>query len=154
MSPKPGEKKVIGWREWVQLPELGILEIKAKVDTGADNSSLHAFNVEKFSRDGIDYVRFEIHPKRRTRKPAIQCEAPLAMERKVKNPGGRTELRPVIRTMVIVAGMELEGLVNLTSRDEMGFRMLLGRRTISKTFMVDPGRSYLGERPRREGAPQ
>ncbi len=154
MSPKPGEKKVIGWREWVQLPELGILEIKAKVDTGADNSSLHAFNVEKFSRDGVDYVRFEIHPKRRTRKPAIQCEAPLAMERKVKNPGGRTELRPVIRTMVIVAGMELEGLVNLTSRDEMGFRMLLGRRTISKTFMVDPGRSYLGERPRREGAPQ
>lgn len=151
MSPKTGEKRVIGWREWVQLPELGVLEMKAKVDTGADNSSLHAFNLERFSKDGVDYVRFEIHPKRRTRKPAIRCEAPVATEKKVKNPGGRTELRPVIRTQVIVAGVEVEALVNLTSRDDMGFRMLLGRRTIRKTFMVDPGRSYVGERPGREG---
>ncbi|MGA7096246.1 MAG: RimK/LysX family protein [Acidimicrobiia bacterium] len=151
MSPKPAKKKVIGWREWVQLPELGVMEMKAKVDTGADNSSLHAFNLERFTKDGIDYVRFEIHPKRRSRKPAIQCEAPLAMEKKVKNPGGRAELRPVIRTPVIVAGVEMEALVNLTSRDDMGFRMLLGRRTIRKTFMVDPGRSYVGERPGREG---
>ncbi|MFZ0625169.1 MAG: RimK/LysX family protein [Acidimicrobiia bacterium] len=151
MSPKAGKKKVIGWREWVQLPDLGVIEMKAKVDTGADNSSLHAFNLERFSKDGVDYVRFEIHPKRRTRKPAIQCEAPLVTEKKVKNPGGRTELRPVIRTPVIVAGVEMEALVNLTSRDEMGFRMLLGRRTIRKTFMVDPGRSYVGERPGREG---
>jgi hypothetical protein len=143
-------RKVIGWREWVQLPDLGVFETKAKVDTGADNSSLHAFNVERFDRDGVDFVRFEVHPRRRSRKPTIQCEAPVAMEKKVKNPGGRSEVRPVIRTKVVVAGVEMDALVNLTSRDEMGFRMLLGRRTVRGKFIVDPGRSYLGERPRRE----
>lgn len=151
MSRKPEtEKMVIGWREWVQLPDLGVLEMKAKVDTGADNSSLHAFNLERFVRDGTEYVRFEIHPKQRSKKPTIPCEAPLAMEKKVKNPGGRTELRPVIRTRVVVAGVELMALVNLTSRDEMGFRMLLGRRAVRSKFVIDPGRSYLGPRPRRE----
>lgn len=144
------KKTVIGWREWVQLPELGVLETKAKVDTGAANSSLHAFNVERVERNGVDYVRFEVHPKQRSRKPTIQCEAPLAMVKKVKNPGGRIELRPMIRTKVVVAGVELEALVNLTSRDEMGFRMLLGRRTLRNRFVIDPGRSYLGVRPRRD----
>jgi hypothetical protein len=144
------QKMVIGWREWVQLPDLGVSEMKAKVDTGADNSSLHAFNLERFERDGMEYVRFEIHPKQRSRKPSINCEAPLAMEKKVKNPGGRTELRPVIRTRVVVAGEELEALINLTSRDEMGFRMLLGRRAVRNRFVIDPGRSYLGPRPSRE----
>ena len=143
-------KRVIGWREWVQLPDLGVVEMKAKVDTGADNSSLHAFNVERIERDGAEYVRFEIHPKQRSKKPTILCEAPLAMEKKVKNPGGRTELRPVIRTRVVVAGEELEALVNRTSRDEMGFRMLLGRRAVRSRFVIDPGRSYLGPRPSRE----
>ncbi len=144
------QKQVIGWREWVQLPDLGVAEMKVKVDTGADNSSLHAFNVERFERDGTEYVRFEIHPKQRSRRPSIQCEAPLAMEKKVKNPGGRSELRPVIRTTVVVAGVELSALVNLTSRDEMGFRMLLGRRAVRNKFFVDPGRSYLGPRPTRD----
>jgi hypothetical protein len=124
--------------------------MKAKVDTGADNSSLHAFNVERIERNGAEYVRFEIHPKQRSKKPTIHCEAPLVMEKKVKNPGGRTELRPVIRTRVVVAGEELEALVNLTSRDEMGFRMLLGRRAVRSRFVIDPGRSYLGPRPSRE----
>ena len=150
MSRRADEHKaIIGWREWVQLPDLGVTEMKVKVDTGADNSSLHAFNVVRFERDGIEYVRFEIHPKQRSRKPSIQCEAPLAMEKKVKNPGGRSELRPVIRTRVLVAGMELNALVNLTSRDEMGFRMLLGRRAVRSKFVIDPGRSYLGARPGR-----
>jgi hypothetical protein len=72
------------------------------------------------------------------------------MVKKVRNPGGRSELRPVIRTTVVVAGVEFEALVNLTSRDEMGFRMLLGRRTVRRRFVIDPGRSYLGARPRRE----
>ncbi|HEX9864186.1 MAG TPA: RimK/LysX family protein [Acidimicrobiia bacterium] len=148
------KKTVIGWREWVQLPELGVLETKAKVDTGADNSSLHAFNVERVERNGVDYVRFELHPKQRSRKPTIQCEAPLAMVKKVKNPGGRSELRPMIRTKVVVAGVELEALVNLTSRDEMGFRMLLGRRSLRNRFIIDPGRSYLGARPSREEDPE
>jgi hypothetical protein len=139
----------IGWREWVEMPEFDVIEIKAKVDTGADNSSLHAFNIEPFSKDGIPHVRFEIHPRQRKSKPSISCEAEVVKERTVKNPGGRTELRPVIRTRLKVAGREIDALINLTTRDEMTFRMLLGRRSIRKDFLVDPARSYLGGRPTR-----
>lgn len=131
------------------MPDLGVIEVKAKVDTGADNSSLHAFNIEHFQANGLEMVRFEIHPRQRKRKPSIDCVAEVAGERKVKNPGGRSELRTVIRTRLIVAGEELEALVNLTTRDEMTFRMLLGRRTVRKYFLVDPGRSYVGGRPSR-----
>ena len=141
--------KTIGWREWVAMPDLGIVEVKAKVDTGADNSSLHAFNIERFFEDGAEMVRFEIHPRQRKRRPSIDCVARVVGERKVKNPGGRSELRPVIRTKLVVAGEELDALVNLTTRDEMTFRMLLGRRTVRNHFLVDPGRSYIGGRPSR-----
>ncbi|HEX6300163.1 MAG TPA: RimK/LysX family protein [Acidimicrobiia bacterium] len=143
-------RKTIGWREWVAMPDLGIVEVKAKVDTGADNSSLHAFDIERFSEDGVEMVRFEIHPRQRKRKPSIDCVTPVVGERKVKNPGGRSELRPVIRTKLVLAGEELDALVNLTTRDEMTFRMLLGRRTVRNRFLVDPGRSYIGGRPTRE----
>ena len=143
------ERQIIGWREWVALPDLGVTEVKAKVDTGADNSSLHAFNIVRLDEDGVEKVRFEIHPRQRKRKPSIECLAEVVGERRVKNPGGRTEIRPVIQTTLIVAGQELEALVNLTTRDEMTFRMLLGRRTVRRHFVVDPGRSYLGDRPSR-----
>jgi hypothetical protein len=146
---KRDKRTTIGWREWVQMPDLGIHEMKAKIDTGADSSSLHAFNVQRFERDGVPHVRFEIHPRQRKRKPSLLCEAEVVMEKKVKNPGGRTETRPVIRTRLVVAGQEVEALVNLTTRDEMTFRMLLGRRTIREHFVVDPGKSYLGARPGR-----
>ncbi len=134
------------------MPDLGIAEIKAKVDTGADNSSLHAFDIERFERDGIEMVSFEIHPRQRKRKPSVSCVAEVAGERKVKNPGGRSEIRPVIRTRLIIAGEESDALVNLTTRDEMTFRMLLGRRTVRNNFLVDPGRSYIGDRPSRREA--
>lgn len=141
------KQPTIGWREWVQMPELGIEEIKAKVDTGADASSLHAFNIERFSDNGVPMVRFELHPRQRKKRPIISCVAEVVGEKKVKNPGGRTETRPVIQTTLVVAGKKLEAKVNLTTRDEMTFRMLLGRRTIRKKFLVDPGKSYLGGRP-------
>jgi hypothetical protein len=145
------KRKTIGWREWVALPDLGVREIKAKVDTGADNSSLHAFNLSRFEDEtGRQMVRFEIHTRQRKRKPSVECVAEVVGERMVKNPGGRAERRPVIRTRLVVAGHEFEALVNLTTRDEMTFRMLLGRRTLRNDFLVDPGRSYLGERPKRE----
>jgi hypothetical protein len=144
------ERQIIGWREWVAMPDLGVTEVKAKVDTGADNSSLHAFNIERFSDNGFEKVRFEIHPRQRKKRPSIECLAEVVGERRVKNPGGRAEVRPVIRTTLIVAGQELEALVNLTTRDEMTFRMLLGRRTVRQHFVVDPGRSYLGARPSRK----
>lgn len=147
------KRATIGWREWVSLPELGIKEIKAKVDTGADNSSLHAFVMERFEEDGRSMVRFEVHPHQRKKKPSIPCVAEIVGERMVKNPGGRAERRPIIRTTLIVAGEEFEALVNLTTRDEMTFRMLLGRRTVRRNFVIDPGRSYLGERPSKKAAP-
>ena len=142
---------MIGWREWVALPDLGVVEIKAKVDTGADNSSLHAFNIERYTDDDREMVRFDVHTRQRKRKPSVSCVAEVVAERKVKNPGGRIEVRPVIKTTLVVAGEEIQGLVNLTTRDEMTFRMLLGRRTVRKKFVIDPGRSYLGERPTRMG---
>ena len=145
-------RKTIGWREWVALPDLGVKEIKAKVDTGADNSSLHAFDLERFTEAGREMVRFELHPHQRKKKPSVSCVAEVVGERMVKNPGGRAEKRPVIRTTLVVAGEEIEALINLTTRDEMTFRMLLGRRTVRRNFVVDPGRSYLGERPSRQGA--
>jgi hypothetical protein len=148
MSPK--KPLVIGWREWVHMPDLGVLEIKAKVDTGADNSSLHAFNIERFTRDDQDWVRFDLHTKQRSKKPTLRCEALVVKEQRVKNPGGRAEVRPVIQTKLVVAGREIEALVNLTTRDEMSFRMLLGRRTVRGQFVINPGRSYLGGRPSRK----
>ena len=147
--PRRRKRKTIGWREWVALPDLGVKEIKAKVDTGADNSSLHAFNLERFEEGGRQMVRFEIHPHQRKKRPTVACVAEVSGERMVKNPGGRAERRPIIRTTLVVAGEEFEALVNLTTRDEMTFRMLLGRRTVRGQFVVDPGRSYVGERPSR-----
>lgn len=144
------KRTTIGWREWVSLPDLGVKEIKAKVDTGADNSSLHAFDLERFEENGRQMVQFEIHTHQRKRKPSVSCVAEVVGERMVKNPGGRAERRPVIKTTLVVAGEEFEALVNLTTRDEMTFRMLLGRRTVRKNFIVDPGRSYLGERPTKK----
>jgi hypothetical protein len=147
------KRPVIGWREWVQLPDLGVFVIKAKVDTGAATSSLHAFRLERFEKDGLAYVRFEIHPRQRSRKPSIECEAPVVRDTAVRNPGGRTELRPVIASTLVIAGQPVEALINLTGRDEMGYRMLLGRRTLRNRFVVDPGKSYLGPRPVRNEEP-
>lgn len=134
----------IGWREWVALPEFGVPAIQAKVDTGADSSSLHAFNQKRFERDGLEYITFEIHPGKRSKSGAILCESQVVMERKVRNPGGRSEVRPVISTSVVVNGVTIRALINLTERDEMSFRMLIGRRTLRGRFLVNPGRSYLG----------
>lgn len=149
MPKRKQTRKTIGWREWVSLPDLGVKELKAKVDTGADNSSLHAFDLERFEEQGRPMVRFDLHPHQRKKKPSVSCVAEVVGERMVKNPGGRSERRPVIRTRLVVAGEEFEALVNLTTRDEMTFRMLLGRRTVRRHFVVDPGRSYLWERPSR-----
>jgi hypothetical protein len=147
------KRPVIGWREWVQLPDLGVFVIKAKVDTGAATSSLHAFRLERFDKDGLPHVRFEIHPRQRSKKPSIECEALVVRETAVRNPGGRTELRPVISSTLVIAGQPVEALINLTGRDEMGYRMLLGRRTLRNRFVVDPGKSYLGPRPVRTEEP-
>lgn len=135
-------RAVIGWREWVALPELGVRCIKAKVDTGARTSSLHAFDVEEFKRNGRQMVRFSVHPEQRVGRREVVAEAPLKDRRRVRPSNGRSELRPVILTTVELLGQSWEIEVTLTNRDVMGFRMLLGRQAIRGRFVVDAGTSF------------
>ncbi|QDU65157.1 ATP-dependent zinc protease [Engelhardtia mirabilis] len=145
-SIKREPRVVVGWREWVALPDLGVETIKAKVDTGARTSSLHAFNVVEFQRDGQDMVRFAIHPEQGRKRPEIQTEAPLLERRKVTPSSGHAELRPVVSTHIELLGRVFEVELTLTRRDAMGFRMLLGRQALRGRFVVDPGRSFLNGR--------
>jgi len=138
---------VVGWREWVQLPSLGVEWVKAKVDTGARTSSLHAFGLEEFSRDGVPWVRFAVHPWQRSKEDSIIAEAPLFERRSIRSSNGRSELRPVIQTMLRIGQHESLVDLTLTRRDDMGFRMLLGREAIRGRFLVDSGRSYIAGRP-------
>lgn len=139
-------KQVIGWREWVALPDWGVSRIKAKIDTGARSSALHAYEVVRFAEDDKAMVAFEIHPKQRSGAGAIRISAEVVDERTVRNPGGRSEVRPVVRTMVRWNGLEWPLDLTLTRRDEMGFRLLLGRQAVRGRAVVDPGRSFLGEK--------
>ena len=135
--------KVLGWREWVSLPELGIKRIKAKVDTGARTSALHAFDVRLDETAGIKIVKFNIHPKQRDLDTVIECQAPLLEERDVRDSGGHSELRYVIETKISIGDSVHSAEVTLTNRDTMGFRMLIGRTAMKGHYLVDPGRSYL-----------
>jgi hypothetical protein len=139
----------IGWREWLALPELGIPAIKAKVDTGARTSALHAFRMETFRNGGAENVRFWIHPLRGREDLQLACEAPVIDRRVVRDSGGHTEERCFIRTIISAGGRDWPAEITLTSREDMLFRMLLGRGALLEAgFQVDPGRSYvLGRRP-------
>lgn len=138
----------LGWREWVGLPNLGIPKLKAKVDTGARTSALHAFQVQPFTgEDGSEWVRFGIHPQQGSSDQEIFCEAPVVDRRVVTDSGGHQEERIVIRTLLTLAGDMFEAELTLTSRDTMRFRMLLGRTAMAGRFVVDPARSYVQGRP-------
>lgn len=134
----------IGWREWVALPLLGVDAVKAKVDTGARSSTLHAWDVEVVPRRLPQRVRFVIHPFEDDETLTILAEAPLVDEREIRSSNGEVELRPVIQTDVMVAGRQLPIELTLTRRDDMGFRMLLGRSAVRSHFVVNPDDSFLG----------
>lgn len=150
LSPRVIERcsMIVGWREWVALPELGVPLIKAKVDTGARTSCLHARDVTIFMRKKQRWVRFTIYPTQRSTRSAVVCAAPLVDERWVRSSNGRAQLRPVILTQVDVGGECWDIELTLTNRDVMGFRMLLGRQAARGRMLVDPGASYLTRKVR------
>ena len=139
---KERDLPVVGWREWVALPDQGIETIKAKVDTGARTSSLHAFDLETFRKRNREYVRFNVHPEQRSAKYETEVEAPVLEWRRVKSSSGHAERRPVILATIELLGLRWRVELTLTRRDEMGFRMLLGRQAIRGRFLVDPGTSF------------
>lgn len=141
---------VIGWREWVNLPNLGIRSIKVKVDTGARSSSLHAYDLHEFDRDGVKWIRFKVHPVQRKTNEIVQSEAKILEFRSVRSSSGKSTLRPVIVTDIELLGVVCPVELTLANRDEMGFRMLLGREAFRQRFLVDAGKSYYGGKPSRK----
>jgi hypothetical protein len=134
---------MIGWREWVSLPELGIDKIKAKVDTGARTSALHAFSLKLKKVGNKDRISFDMHPLQHNTNTVVTCEADVVDLRWVSDSGGHREERYVIHTPVIIGGESWPIEVTLTERDTMLFRMLLGRSAIRHRFTVNPARSFL-----------
>lgn len=146
LSSPDRRKAIVGWREWMTLPQLGIPAIKAKIDTGARTSSLHTFSLEEFTREGQLMIRFGIHPLQKRRDIELFCEATVVDRRRVKDSGGHIEKRYVIRTSAVLGSARWTIDITLTNRDAMLFRMLLGRTAVENRFVIDPGRSYTAGR--------
>jgi len=134
---------VLGWREWVALPAIGVPWVKAKLDTGARSSALHAFDIEEL--DGGDRVRFRVRPWQDSDRDAVVVECPAYDRRLVRSSSGHVQHRYVVLIELELGGHRVQAETTLTNRDEMGFRMLVGRQALRQGgFVVDPGRSFVG----------
>ena len=138
---------LIGWRETLNLPQLNVTEIKVKVDTGARSSALHAFKVEEFYLEDRLMIRFQIHPRQKSKQQIVTAEAELLEYRQIKSSNGQVQKRPVILTEAKLGALQWPIELTLTRREMMGFRMLLGRQAIRDRFLVDPGKSFLQSQP-------
>ena len=148
-------KILIGWEEWCSFPELNLPAVKAKVDTGAKTSCLHAFNIETFMDNGQKYARFSIHPMQNSKRIMRNCVSPIVDYRYVTNSGGKKEKRYVIKSDIVMDGHKWTIEITLAKRDTMSFRMLLGREAIRKGgLVVDPSRSCALGKVRREDLKQ
>lgn len=143
IGKKKKEKSIIGWREWVGLPDLGIDAVRAKIDTGAKTSAIHAFDLVPFERDGEQWIAFSIHPRRRKKLPSVACEARVMESRKVTSSNGIAESRYVIETSAIIGSKRMMIELTLTNRDELSYRMLVGREALRGRFLVHSRKSYL-----------
>lgn len=135
---------LVGWREWAEMPELGLIRVAAKIDTGARTSALHADSIETFEKDGQHFVRFDVSGEGES---VPWHEAPVADQRSVRSSNGEVELRIVIRTGLSLAGQVWPIDVSLTNRERMELPMLIGREALAGRLIVDPGRSWLLGQP-------
>jgi hypothetical protein len=138
-----------GWREWVGLPGLDVPWIKAKLDTGARSSAIHAFDIQEYDVDGVSWVRFSIHPWQRSSEDSVEVALPVHDRRVVRSSTGHTQERYVVLMDVRLVDRVVSAEVTLSSRDQMGFRLLIGRQALRPGLLVDSGRSYVGGRPKR-----
>lgn len=139
---------IIGWREWVALPELGIHKIKAKVDSGARSSSLYASAIEEFDKAGEKFIRFQVPTIQGNDDKLQEVEAKLLEYRSVRSSSGKAKMRPVIVTTCQLLGQSWPIELTLADRAKMGFRMLLGREAFRGRFLVDSGKSYYSGKPK------
>lgn len=146
MTNQHAQKLILGWREWLALPELDIAQIKAKIDTGARSSALHAYFIDPYRKGGQHWVMFAIHPKQKS-DVSIECHAPVKDRRMVTDSGGHKQRRYVIETRLVLGQTAINAEITLTNRDSMLFRMLLGRTAINSSFIIDPSASFLLGKP-------
>ncbi len=144
----------LGWREWISLPTLGISAIKAKIDTGARSSSLHAFDISAIEVNGEPWVEFKVHPQQHETVEFVTCRAPIKDYRQVTDSGGHRSMRYVIETSICIGGEQFLAEMTLADRSQMLFRMLLGRTAMKNRYTVDPSRSYCASQKPGKSASQ
>jgi hypothetical protein len=147
MTDRATPLPMLGWREWLALPALGIAQIKAKIDTGARSSALHAETIEPYHKGGENWLMFTVQPKQKQGELFIECHAPIKDHRMVSDSGGHKQRRYVIETQLLFGQHLIQAEITLTNRDSMRFRMLLGRTAMNKHFLIDPSASYLQGKP-------
>lgn len=146
-GPESSEQLALGWREWVTLPEWDIAYIKAKIDSGARTSALHAVDVEWFVKGDQPWVRFVTYPWQKSDEDSSTVEAQVIATREIKSSSAEVELRPVVHAHLLLAGVQRQIEVTLTDRTDMRFRMLIGREALREDYVIDTGSSYVAGRP-------